>query len=299
MGGLGHGANRVLEDLPPLHLEEMAALADHGLAQRDPGSTGGPVEKLPQVPVGSVVGRHDTSSGAVGRLQDGGAGAVPEEHSRGPVVPVQDGAHLLGGDDEGDLPPAGCDIPFAHGEPVEPAATRRHHVEGQGVGATEQGLGVAGGGREPTIRRGCGDHQDVHLAGPDAGSFQGAAPCLGGHVARPHALRGDAPGTDSGAGPDPLVGRVHPEGQIVVGDDVVREEPAGGHDLHQGGRVPHAFSSVCPGAASSRVMWTTMFDRTARAATPKALRMARADDSPWQMMETPPTPRSGAPPYSA
>jgi hypothetical protein len=52
------------------------------------------------------------------------------------------------------------------------------------------------------------------------------------------------------------------------------------------------------GSPSSSVMSSTSPDRTARAATRIAFRMALGDEPPWQMIVTPSTPRSGTPPYS-
>src|SRR6185436_2798908 len=112
----------------------------------------------------------------------------------------------------------------------------------------------------------------------------------------PHAgvglvLGGYAPFLDAGALLDPLIGRVEELGELLVFHDARRGVAAGAPQLCEGtlhaGTLPTANS-----AAMSSERWL----RTDWMATRMAFLIAFAGDAPWQMITTPCTPSSGAPP---
>src|SRR5689334_4104558 len=119
---------------------------------------------------------------------------------------------------------------------------------------------------------------------------------LHGHAARRLVRGSDAPLHDAGALDDPLVRRLQAERrEIVVRHDLGGNAPPRAGDVRDG----PLHAAVSPEAAASRApIWSFIPLTTACAATFTAFLMARAFDLPWEIMLTPLTPRSGAPPTS-
>src|SRR5262249_7032578 len=119
---------------------------------------------------------------------------------------------------------------------------------------------------------------------------------LGGGL--PHArvgffLGGDAPLADAGPLLNPLIRRVQNLRELVVGHDARGQIAAGAGQLREGALHTTALPARCVNSAS---MWRSISFSTIWTATRMAFRMALGWDDPWQMMETPLTPSSGAPP---
>jgi hypothetical protein len=145
-------------------------------------AAGRTVEQAGEVPVRAQVAREDATARAVRALQDGGAGSVAEEHAGGAVLPVQDRAHLLGGDHERDLAPPARQVALGHAQAVDEARAGGHHVEREGVPASQLGLHVARRGRHPPVGRRGADDDRVHLARVDPGALHGRFRSAGAEV---------------------------------------------------------------------------------------------------------------------
>src|SRR5690606_19144677 len=123
-----------------------------------------------------------------------------------------------------------------------------------------------------------------------------------------HVVTRDAALTDARALADPLVGRLDHRLGVRVRQDASRQVPTGRYDLYDGlGCLHPVFLSIrsrthsCAApacAVTSCAMCRTTFVCTAWRATRIAFAIARGGEPPWQMIETPFTPRSGAPPSS-
>src|SRR5439155_18681158 len=174
---------------------------------------------------------------------------------------------------------------------VHEARARGADVEGGGVLGAEDRLEVARlRGEQPVGGRG-GVHDGVEV--------QRCETVLLEHLQRrglPHAgvalfFAGDAPLADAGALADPLVGGVEDLAELVVGHDARRRVAPRARQL--GERPLHATAPPCANSAPmSCVTWLS----TALSATRIAFLIARAGEEPWQMIDTPCTPSSGAPP---
>src|SRR5205807_1583139 len=92
---------------------------------------------------------------------------------------------------------------------------------------------------------------------------------------------------------DPLVRRLYHFFEIGVGEDLGRRIASRARDLCYG-----AFHTGASRRAKSAPMCSLTLPSTLEMATLMAFLMARSDELPWQMIDTPFTPRSGAPPYS-
>ena len=104
---------------------------------------------------------------------------------------------------------------------------------------------------------------------------------------------------DPGALDDPLVGRLDADRrEIGIGEDRGRDTAAGRRNVRD--RSLHDAPLLLAAAAreSRRPMWSFILLSNARTAALIAFLIAAGDDLPWQMMLTPRTPRSGAPPCS-
>src|SRR5262249_19553849 len=106
----------------------------------------------------------------------------------------------------------------------------------------------------------------------------------------------DVPLANAGALDDPLIGGVEHPLEIGVGEDSGRRGRS--HARGHGTRHWRHAAGVASCAASSASMCAVSPPRTASAALPIAHITERALVEPWQMMVTPRTPSSGAPPYS-
>src|SRR5205085_8447434 len=119
----------------------------------------------------------------------------------------------------------------------------------------------------------------------------------GGHRRGRFAIAGDVALLDSRALRDPLVcGLDSNLRKIEVGHHGLGQPPACTHDRRD--RALHAASPSPATDCRPQPMCSFMWDSTARTAARIAFLMARGDDFPCEIMLTPRTPRSGAPPCS-
>ena len=96
-------------------------------------------------------------------LQDGGAGAIAEEHAGVAISPVRDRAQLLRADHEHRVVGVRGDELLRDLEGEKEAGARGGHVEAGGVRGADLGLHKTGRRREDHVRRGRGDEDQVDL----------------------------------------------------------------------------------------------------------------------------------------
>ena len=108
---------------------------------------------------------------------------------------------------------------------------------------------------------------------------------------------GDPPFPNARALDDPLIGGIDHVLELGIGEDSGRDPHP--HRYQSDCRRRHAYAPALASPDSSRLRCSTMSHSTDLAATRTALRIARAGESPWQMIVTPLAPSSGAPPCSA
>src|SRR5690606_15732095 len=141
-----------------------------------------------------------------------------------------------------------------------------------------------------------GDNHRPELGHPDPRPRQGHLRRGLGHGGDGLLRPGVAPLPDAGALHDPLIRRLQPGLEVLVGHDPRREvdpEP---------GQMRKGPSGHAPASASRRAnlapMWALRSWATAWLATRMAFLKALGEGEPWQTLAAPFTPSSGAPPYS-
>src|SRR5690606_15026435 len=131
---------------------------------------------------------------------------------------------------------------------------------------------------------------------------------LRGHVAGGAPLLEDAALGDARARADPLVAGIDPPGDVAIGDDSLGQRAAGAEDDASYHVAASASSESCAFAAprSHSLSWHASVSPTAcvswlstkRLDALIAFLIAVASLRPWQIMTTPRTPSSNAPPVS-
>ena len=216
-GQLRDSLQRELKDLLAVHVE-IGVLRLTG--------AGGPQD------LAAAAGAQSGEPGGVRvGLDHCGAHAVAEDDAGGAVVHVGDPAEQLAAHKQGVWP----------GHPGQQGGGGLHGIEETGAAGTQvkggavlrqvqrlvDQAGLGGGGAVGGYR---GSQAQPQLLGGDARPFQGGAGGLHGQL-RQGFVGGEAALTDAGAADDPLIAGLHPEGQVVVGDDVRRQGPAGAENV--------------------------------------------------------------------
>ncbi len=159
-------------------------------------------------------------------LHDRRTGAIPEQDRSRAVFPVKDPREDLGSHHEHALVDAGGDRAGGHGETVDEAGACRRQVEGSGVDAAEIVRDARSRRRREVVRREGGDNDKVDVLGFHSRVGYRIPPRGGRQVRGVDSGRYYPPLTNARPLPDPLVGRVEAEGEIVVGDDLRRRVDA-------------------------------------------------------------------------
>ncbi len=208
-------------------LEDFAAV--HAQMPRRPGRGHATVriQKIVEAAVGENLGVQDAAIGA-GALAFGGgdhdgAGAVAEEDAGAAVFPIEDARHGFGADDERGLGLAAADEIVGDGEAINEARADRLNVEGRAARHTEAGLNLGRGRRESLVGRRRGDDDDVDIVGFHAGIIERASRGFKGEIGGGFAFARDMAALDAGARHDPGIGGVDHLGQIVIGENLVRQ----------------------------------------------------------------------------
>ena len=214
-GRLRHALHRVGEDLLAAHREVVVGRVAR---RRLLGAAGPDGDDVGQGAVAAELHPADRAGlGGVPGAQDHRAGPVAEQDTGGPVGRVDDGAERLGPDHQGLLGGPGGDQARRHGQRVQEPGAHGRHVEGRQAGEAQPVRDQRRGGRAGPVGSGGSQHHHVHVLDP--GAVHGPRASFGGQVGGGQAGIHDVPGADPGPGPDPLVGGVHPGGELVVGHD--------------------------------------------------------------------------------
>ena len=165
---VGDHADRVLEDLAPLH----AHMAD-GAGRRRPAVD---VELFLVLAVGAEMRGEHAAVGdrarALLRFQHDRAGAVAEEHAGRAVAPVEDAREGLRADDQRALPLPGLQHRVGRGERIDEAGADRLQVERRARMDAEIVLDGHGARRKSVVRRRGGEHDQVDVRRLQPGVFE-------------------------------------------------------------------------------------------------------------------------------
>src|SRR5206468_3351507 len=172
-------------------------------------------------------------------------------------------------------------------------------IHGPGVPAAQPGLDDVRGGGKGHVAGGRADHDQVDLAGLDSRALEGLLRRPDGEVGGRLGLVDDVPLADAGALDDPLVRGLHHPLELLVGEDALRGIGTDTDDLCPGHSRPPSRPSASAVSASRAVLMCSFTPLlTHSAATRTAFLIAFTGEAPWQIMEAPLIPRSGAPPIS-
>jgi hypothetical protein len=169
-------------------------------------------------------------------LQDHRSRPVAEQDGGVAVALVHDRSHDVAAHHRHPLHAGAGDQAGAVGEGEQEAGAGRVHVEPVGLAGADLVLDQGGGAREEHVGGDRGDDDGVQVARLDAPAVQGHLQGLGAQVRGGHARLDPAAGPDTGAGQDPLVAGIHHGRKVIVGDDALRVELAGGCDPHRKGK---------------------------------------------------------------
>ena len=284
-GGLEHFAAR--------HLDVVAAVLEQLLVGRMHGASARAVQQLGEGAVGLQAGREDAAPVGAGP-HDRRSGPVAEQHGRRAVLPVGDRRELLRRHDQHVLRLLRGHEALRDAERVEKPRAGRLDVERRRPFRAQDRLEIAGLGGEQPVRGAGGDDQSVEVERCQTGLAQRL---LGRRL--PHAgvrLLGarHAPLANARALADPLVRGLEELRELVVRHHAGRRVAAAPPQLGDG-----SLHATAPPSANSAPMSCDRWLSTIWVATRTAFMTARAGEAPWQMIATPFTPKSGAPPYSA
>ena len=228
--GLTHDADRLLEDLFPVHFEEMLPLIDGVGAGWDRGTPSRLAEDFRVGAVGAADAANDPHSGGVAPAQDRCAGTIAKKDASGAVFKIEDAAQFFGTDDKGLIEIARLQHAGGNIETINKTGTGRLNIEGGALGQIELTLNQTCGGGEGHVGRHGGHQNEINFRGVDTGVFNGTARRGGRHMAGVFVLRGKAALADAGAGLDPLVGGFHELRHVVIGHDSLGQVGAGSED---------------------------------------------------------------------
>src|SRR5687767_7300959 len=229
-------------------------------------------------------------SGRPVAAQHDGAGAVAEQHAGRAVFPVEYARVDLGSHDQHVAVLARADELVCRGEAVDEAAAYRLHVECRAVPRPELGLQDARGAGKHHVRSGGGDDDEVERLRRDPRLCQRGAARLERKVAGGLSVGGDMALPYAGARMDPLVGGVHHDLEVAVGEHLGREVGPGGYDA---GIMAHA-ALFCMVAMRS-VMCARTPPRASSSARRTANSKAKASAEPWLFTTIPARPSRLAP----
>ena len=156
-------------------------------------------------------------------LQHHRACAVTEQHAGGAVGPVQKARHGFRADQKHGVGLAAADEIVGHRQAIDEAGADRLHVEGRTMGHAQSRLHAGGGGGKGFVRRGGAADDRCRVRPHRCRRRPGRArrPAPGRMSFRPSLTNASL--ADAGALADPCVGRIHLLGEIVVGDDLLRQ----------------------------------------------------------------------------
>src|SRR5207248_3834722 len=179
---------------------------------------------------------------------------------------------------------------------VEEAGAHGVHVESDAVVDPERRLDLGCGRWKSLVGRRGRKHDDVDVAGVDAGMIERAARGLGSEAARRLPVRRDVAVADTGALDDPLIGRVDGLGQFLIGNAARWQRAANAGDDRA---ARHSAASLAKAWARklsrSSPIFLVMSLRTMLAATRIALATPFELAPPWLFTISPLRPRKTAP----
>ena len=205
-----------------VHLDEgvatQHAVGDAAIHSQDAGQTA----------IGMQVAGEDAR--CVGSFEHHRAGPVAEQHAGPAVAPVQEAREHFRAHHQRALVGAAGDQAVGQGQGVDESGAHRLYIEGGALLHAQPRLQQAGGGRQHHVRRGGGDHDQIHLVGAGFGRCQRALAGVKGEVGGHFAFGGDMTGFDASARDDPLVAGLDAGLQLLVADAAGREITAGAND---------------------------------------------------------------------
>ena len=184
------------------------------------------------------------------RLEHDRAGAVAEQDAGGAIGPVEDARIGLRPDHQGTLEAAAAQETVRDREAVDEARAHRLQVEGGAMRDAEPGLDRDRAGRKRVVRGGGGEHDEIDRLRLDPGGGKRGLRRLEPHVGGDLAGRRDVALADAGALDDPLVAGVDLAGELLVGEDALRQVAAAAeHDRTRDGH--EAAPPICPDVAGA------------------------------------------------
>ena len=165
----------------------------------------------------SRLGNHHARARAVAK-QYGGAAIVPIDHRRERVRSDYKYAFEI----------AGAHLCVRDLNRIHETGARCGDVEGGNRRDAETLLNLAREGREAVLGGNSADDDRVEIGGLDAGALERGAAGVGRDFRERLTLAHQVALADSGARPDPFVGRVHVPFEIAVGQSGARDGPSGG-----------------------------------------------------------------------
>jgi hypothetical protein len=225
---LRHARDGVLEDVLPVHDGVVPARVQ--VLVGDAREVGGRVALAPQhlgvLAIGVEVRGQHAATGILGGPQDGGAGAIAEQHAQVPALRAE--VHATGvnlrADQQDALVLAHADPRVGNGQAVEEAGALVAHVQRRHAGYAELALEVDAAAGEEVVGAERRVDDAVDVAGLHVRALESDARGFHRQVgARLLAGLDPVPLLDAGPLADPLVGRVPVLRQFVVGDDPIRD----------------------------------------------------------------------------
>jgi len=173
------------------------------------------------------VGGQDAVIGAgafaLFRLKDHGAGAIAEQHAGRPVFPIQDAREGLRPDHQGRLGLTEPDEVVGHRQREDEAGTDRLKVEGDAVGNAKLGLHPGRGRRERVVRRRGRQDDQIDLILRYPGVLQRLARGGQRQIRRLLGWGRQMAGPDASALRYPIIRRIDPLGEVLIGYNVLRQ----------------------------------------------------------------------------
>ena len=159
---------------------------------------------------------------AVGRAKQHRTGTITEQHAGAPVLPVQNAGIDFTADDQHGACLPGLDQRVCHRHGINETAARRRQVEAEAA-HTQRRLHPHRRGREGLIGRGSGQNHGIHVRRTCTGIAQCGFRRARSHEGTGFVRLGEVTLADAGTLPDPRVRRLHRAGQVIVGDQRLRQ----------------------------------------------------------------------------
>src|SRR5690349_23706480 len=144
-------------------------------------------------------------------FENGCTGTVAEQNAGRAILPVNDGAHFLGADDQRGFGRAGHDQTFSGAHRVEPASAGGADIERSSPRRTELGLDVDSSRRKKSIRCGGAENDDVDLSRMNASLLHRDLRCIGRHRAGRPTVASESALDDAATLEDPFMRRLDAE----------------------------------------------------------------------------------------